>query len=118
MDGIILTAISAADSQYQRSAPPRLTASPFIPKFWAASAAPTVPEWTTDRPTFSPAFIPDTTSSGLLQNASLEARSEHSAGGPETAYTPPSNDLIFLSLKRIGCVAEYEPKEVPVPDAS
>src|SRR5438094_589294 len=43
---------------------PTLTARPERPMLAAVSAAPTVPEWSVERPVFGPGLIPETTTSG------------------------------------------------------
>ena len=57
--------MSAAVSQWSRSAPERMeTASPEMPSWAPVRAAPTVPEWRTERPTFTPRLMPETIRSG------------------------------------------------------
>ncbi len=60
------TARPAAVSHGSGSTPTRSeTASARMPSWLAVSAAPTVPEWRIDRPTFTPWLMPETTTSGL-----------------------------------------------------
>ena len=60
------TARSAADSHGWGSSPARReTASALIPSWLAVSAAPTVPEWSTERPTLTPWLMPERTRSGF-----------------------------------------------------
>ena len=60
------TASSAADSQGSGPSPTRSeTANALIPSWLAVSAAPTVPEWSTERPTLTPWLMPESTRSGL-----------------------------------------------------
>ena len=60
------TARSAADSHGSGSPPARSeTASALMPSWLAVSAAPTVPECSTDRPTLTPWLMPESTRSGF-----------------------------------------------------
>jgi hypothetical protein len=60
----------------------------------AVSAAPTVPEWITDRPTFAPMLMPDNTMSGACSSQPSNAECTMNAGCPSTdqagASTPGS----------------------------
>ena len=61
-----------------------LVASPEMPKLAAVSAAPTVPECSTERPVFVPGFTPLTTTWGSGPKAPRRAAMTASAGGPST----------------------------------
>ena len=64
--GMSATARSAADSHGSGPSPTRSdTARALIPSWLAVRAAPTVPEWSTDRPTLTPWLMPESTRSGL-----------------------------------------------------
>ena len=63
-----------------------LTAKARSPKFWAVSAAPTVPEWRMARPVLAPALMPDTTASNSPPNPPSTPASTHIAGGPARAH--------------------------------
>jgi len=59
---------------------------PVMPALRAVTAAPTVPEWYTLRPTFAPGLMPETTrSNGAPYRPNLE-RNTQSAGGPLMAH--------------------------------
>ena len=63
-----------------------LTARARRPKFWAVSAAPTVPEWRITRPVFAPALMPETTASNSPPKPPSTPASTHMAGGPARAH--------------------------------
>ena len=79
--GTSAAASSAAESHGSGSAPERNdTASVLMPSWPAVSAAPTVPEWSTERPTLTPWLIPDTTRSGRGPMAPSAPAMTESAG--------------------------------------
>ena len=59
-----------------------LTASPRTPNWAPVSVAPTVPEWSAERPALTPWLMPETTRSGRGPKPSMQARMTASAGGP------------------------------------
>ena len=79
--GMSATARSAADSHGSGPSPTRSeTASALIPSWLAVSAAPTVPEWSTERPTLTPWLMPESTRSGLGPTAPSAPAMTESAG--------------------------------------
>ena len=81
------TARSAADSHGIGSSPTRSeTASALIPSWLAVSAAPTVPECSTERPTLTPSLMPENTRSGLGPTAPSAPAITESAGEASSPY--------------------------------
>src|SRR5271156_4549966 len=74
------------------------TANAFRPIWAAVSAAPTVPECRTDRPTFTPRLIPETTRSGVGPNAPNLPTIVESAGDASSpnAGTPSAPSILTL----------------------
>ncbi len=76
------TASSAADSHGSGFAPARSeTASALIPSWLAVSAAPTVPEWSTERPTLTPWLMPGEHEVGLGPDRPESAGDDREGGG-------------------------------------
>ena len=112
------SAIVAAVSQRHGSPAATLTARPFAPKFWAVSAAPTVPECKIARPVLRPALIPDSTSSGGGPNAPSRPASAHNPGGPTSAHAGASQPRICTRRTSIWESAWNKPIAAPLPLAS
>ncbi len=91
-------------------------AMPWMPPMRPVTAAPTVPEWYTDRPTLAPGLMPDTTRSNGSPKAPIRANITHSAGGPVTAHdsSMPSTVRRWIS----GCICHSAPIAADAPEYS